>query len=61
VHRLPPYESTRPAELPVAESWAREELSLPMFPGLRADEVGAVCDRLGAVLAGAGERAAERG
>ncbi len=38
--------SSRPVELPESEAWAREELSLPMFPELsevEVDRVAAVC------------------
>jgi dTDP-4-amino-4,6-dideoxygalactose transaminase len=42
--------STR-GEFPHAERWGREELSLPMFPGLTSDAVGEVADEL-AVAAG---------
>jgi dTDP-4-amino-4,6-dideoxygalactose transaminase len=41
-----------PAELPEAVSWAREELSLPMFPGLAEDEIERVATAVGAALAG---------
>ncbi len=33
-------------EFPEAEAWAREELSLPMYPGLEADGVGRVAEEL---------------
>ena len=36
--------SRRAAELPVARAWAREELSLPMFPALEPDEVELVIE-----------------
>lgn len=55
VHRQPPFESAG-GELPAAERWASEELSLPMFPGLRRDEVEHVCGALAEV--GAGEAVA---
>jgi dTDP-4-amino-4,6-dideoxygalactose transaminase len=42
VHYAPPVH--RHGELPVAESWAAEELSLPMHPGLRSDEIERVAD-----------------
>jgi dTDP-4-amino-4,6-dideoxygalactose transaminase len=31
-------------ELPFAEAWAREELSLPIFPGLGQDEIERVAE-----------------
>jgi dTDP-4-amino-4,6-dideoxygalactose transaminase len=34
---------------PVAQSWAAEELSLPLFPGLRRDEIERVAEICGAV------------
>jgi dTDP-3-amino-3,4,6-trideoxy-alpha-D-glucose transaminase len=34
----------QPVELPVAERWAREELSLPMFPSLSAAQVERVAE-----------------
>jgi dTDP-3-amino-3,4,6-trideoxy-alpha-D-glucose transaminase len=42
VHLQPPFQAigAPPAgSFPAAEAWAREELSLPMFPGLRTDEI----------------------
>jgi dTDP-4-amino-4,6-dideoxygalactose transaminase len=45
VHLQPPFKrEAASAPLPVAERWAREELSLPMFPGLTEAEVMRVCD-----------------
>jgi dTDP-4-amino-4,6-dideoxygalactose transaminase len=35
---------------PVAEAWSREQLSLPMFPGLDRDRVDVVADRLADAL-----------
>lgn len=47
VPRQPPFAAgSGAAEAPVAEHWAEQELSLPMFAGLREDEVAAVCERL---------------
>ena len=39
-------------ELPEADAWAREELSLPMFPGLAEDEVERVATAVAAALSG---------
>jgi dTDP-4-amino-4,6-dideoxygalactose transaminase len=41
LHRQPALHDVAvlPYDVPRAEAWAREELSLPMSPGLRADEV----------------------
>jgi dTDP-4-amino-4,6-dideoxygalactose transaminase len=36
LHQQPPFASTAAGAFPVAERWARDELSLPMFPGLPA-------------------------
>jgi dTDP-4-amino-4,6-dideoxygalactose transaminase len=44
-HRQPAFADGAPA-LPNAEAWAAEELSLPMFPGIRDDEVARVCEAL---------------
>lgn len=48
VHRHPMFSelppACRPVELPAAEAWAREELSLPMFPELSEAEVQRVID-----------------
>ena len=35
----PPGVGSRPGQLPVAESWAAEELSLPMHPDLLPEEL----------------------
>ena len=43
-HRHPPYAAFADRKLPVAEAAAREILSLPMYPTLRAEEVEYVCD-----------------
>jgi dTDP-4-amino-4,6-dideoxygalactose transaminase len=39
---LQPVVGGRPAQYPVAEAWASEQLSLPMFPELRPTETGRV-------------------
>jgi dTDP-4-amino-4,6-dideoxygalactose transaminase len=39
-------------ELPIAEAWAREELSLPMHPDLAATEVDRVAAAVQAAVAG---------
>jgi dTDP-3-amino-3,4,6-trideoxy-alpha-D-glucose transaminase len=39
-------------ETPVARDWARRELSLPIFPGLRDDERDAVIDAVNSVACG---------
>lgn len=50
-HMQPPFAGeARRVELRNAEHWAAEELSLPMFAGLRATEIDFVCDRLSTVL-----------
>jgi dTDP-3-amino-3,4,6-trideoxy-alpha-D-glucose transaminase len=41
----------KPVDVPVARDWAARELSLPMFPELRDDEVDAVAEALGASVA----------
>jgi dTDP-4-amino-4,6-dideoxygalactose transaminase len=49
VHEQPPFRDQAGApkgEFPHAEAWARDELSLPMFPGLDADAVGRVAEEL---------------
>jgi dTDP-4-amino-4,6-dideoxygalactose transaminase len=47
LHRQPPLaEFRRDLELPVAEAWAAEELSLPIFPELREDEIERVVEVL---------------
>jgi dTDP-4-amino-4,6-dideoxygalactose transaminase len=48
--------SSRPAELPESEAWAREELSLPMFPELSAAEVDRVVVACRSACAGLGSR-----
>jgi dTDP-4-amino-4,6-dideoxygalactose transaminase len=40
----------REGDLPVAEQAAKEVLSLPIFPELRADEVEAVCAAVKAAI-----------
>jgi dTDP-4-amino-4,6-dideoxygalactose transaminase len=63
VHRHPALAgllaSARPVELPESEAWAREELSLPMFPELEQAEVDrtiaactTACKRLGSASEG---------
>ena len=52
---LPDVSAGQPAlSLPGAERWAAEVLSLPCFPGLRADEIARVCDAAGDWTASAG-------
>lgn len=48
VHRQPPFRSNgdQPPQLPGAEGWSREELSLPMFAQITEVEVEAVCAAL---------------
>lgn len=55
VHHQPPFlaDGHEAPSLPTAEAWAAEELSLPMFAGIRENEVDAVC----AALAEVGEPA----
>ncbi|MEE2827947.1 MAG: DegT/DnrJ/EryC1/StrS family aminotransferase [Myxococcota bacterium] len=48
VHAMAPYPSDRP--LPVTERLASSVLSLPIFPGIRLDEVELVCNSLKKVL-----------
>ncbi len=43
----------REGDLPVAEQAARECLSLPIFPGMQADQVATVCDVIGQALCAA--------
>jgi len=50
VHHMPPYPSERP--LPVSEEQCAGALSLPMFAGMRVDEVRSVCHSLKEVLIG---------
>ena len=42
--------AVRHGELPEAEAWAREELSLPMHPDLRADEIERVAEAVHSVI-----------
>jgi dTDP-4-amino-4,6-dideoxygalactose transaminase len=44
VHKQPAYISRFPAGLPITERVANEVLSLPIYPELKNDEVGAVID-----------------
>jgi dTDP-3-amino-3,4,6-trideoxy-alpha-D-glucose transaminase len=46
VHEHPPLREARRVEVCESERWAREELSLPMFPGLAEAEVSRVCAAL---------------
>jgi dTDP-4-amino-4,6-dideoxygalactose transaminase len=59
VHRQPPFAGEAPADgrFPVAEAWAREELSLPMFPGLDEGEIQRVSEVCVAHLSKAGSPA----
>ncbi len=50
LHEQPPFSTVRVGEVPHSEAWAREQLSLPMFPGIREDEVALVCDVLARAL-----------
>jgi dTDP-3-amino-3,4,6-trideoxy-alpha-D-glucose transaminase len=49
VHEMPPYPANRP--LPVTVALCARVLSLPMFPGMRQDEVARVATALRAALA----------
>ena len=51
VHRHPAWNNSpiRHAELPVAEAWTAEELSLPMHPDLQFDEIERVADAVHAL------------
>ncbi|GAN76735.1 DegT/DnrJ/EryC1/StrS family aminotransferase [Acidisphaera rubrifaciens] len=53
VHLQPAYADLGYAAgaFPVAERLARETLSLPLFPGMTADEVAHVCDALSTIIA----------
>jgi dTDP-4-amino-4,6-dideoxygalactose transaminase len=46
VHEQPPFASPGAGVFPVAERWARDELSLPMFPGLAAPAIERVVSAL---------------
>jgi dTDP-4-amino-4,6-dideoxygalactose transaminase len=51
IHRQPPLQAFAPrAPLPMAERWAAETLSLPMFAGITPAEVRSVCDALAEVV-----------
>jgi dTDP-4-amino-4,6-dideoxygalactose transaminase len=49
----------RSGELPMAEAWAAEELSLPMHPDLRPDEIERVAEAVQATLSGPTPRLGE--
>jgi dTDP-4-amino-4,6-dideoxygalactose transaminase len=53
VHEHPAWTEwpVRHGELPVAEAWAAEELSLPMHPDLRAEEIDRVAEAVHAAMA----------
>ncbi len=53
VHEHPAWTEwpVRHGELPVAEAWAAEELSLPMHPDLRSEEIERVADAVHAAVA----------
>ncbi len=46
----------RHGELPIAEAWAAEELSLPMHPDLRQEEIERVADSVHAAISGRSSR-----
>jgi dTDP-4-amino-4,6-dideoxygalactose transaminase len=48
-HRQPPYRRFATGPLPVAERAAAKVLSLPLFPHMTTEQVGAVCQALQAV------------
>jgi dTDP-4-amino-4,6-dideoxygalactose transaminase len=50
LHRQPPFRESRSRSFPVADSWASEELSLPMFAELRADEIQRIAAAFNAIL-----------
>jgi dTDP-4-amino-4,6-dideoxygalactose transaminase len=60
LHEQPPLRRARRTELPNCVSWAREEVSLPIFPGLTEAEVTWVCEQLELALGGAGPRGGGR-
>jgi dTDP-4-amino-4,6-dideoxygalactose transaminase len=51
LHEQPPFASSG-AAFPIAERWAREELSLPMFPGLAAPAIERVVSALRSAAGG---------
>jgi len=53
-HLMAPYRHHADGPLPVAEQSAREILSLPMYPHLRAEQVARVCEELLAAVEGSG-------
>jgi dTDP-4-amino-4,6-dideoxygalactose transaminase len=57
-HRQAPYRQFADRPLPAAEISAGEVLSLPMFPHMTDEQVTRVCDAVGQVLAGRGDRGA---
>lgn len=48
VHHMSPYPSGRP--LPITDRQCARNFSLPIFPGMRSDEVDAVCNGVRAIL-----------
>lgn len=48
IHLQPPYKRLgyKRGDFPVAERFAKETLSLPMFPGITDEEIGKVCDAI---------------
>jgi dTDP-4-amino-4,6-dideoxygalactose transaminase len=48
--RQPPFADPARVSLETAERWARDELSLPMFPGIREQEIDRVCGALAELL-----------
>ncbi|MFL5886019.1 MAG: DegT/DnrJ/EryC1/StrS family aminotransferase, partial [Thermoleophilaceae bacterium] len=52
MHHHPPFKDDfRPDAFPNAIAWAAEELSLPMFPGMTAEEIERVADALARIPA----------
>ncbi len=50
-HRQPPFAGGPQADCQVADAWAKEELSLPMFEHLKAAEIGRVAEACNSALA----------
>jgi dTDP-3-amino-3,4,6-trideoxy-alpha-D-glucose transaminase len=50
VHQQPPMVGARAVDAPNSEAWAREQLSLPMFPGIREAEIDRVCAAISALI-----------